>query len=142
MENCSEEDIMKCLIVDDDSFGREMLTCILSDYAEIIDTAEDGAEAVERFSRSLQDRRPYDLVCLDIQMPVLNGQEALKQMRRLEDESERANSGTAVIVMTTAVNSVQEIKEAIWQGDCNNYLVKPIAQADLVSLLNTYKLIG
>src|SRR6185369_6329920 len=100
MENCSEEDIMKCLIVDDDSFGREMLTCILSDYAEIIDTAEDGAEAVERFSRSLQDRRPYDLVCLDIQMPVLNGQEALKQMRRLEDESERANSGTAVIVMT------------------------------------------
>lgn len=134
--------IMKCLVVDDDSFGRELLTCILSEYADIIDTAGDGVEAVTRFARSLQEGAPYNLVCLDILMPVLNGQEALKQMRRLESESGIPDSGTAVIIMTTAVSSLQEIKEAIWQGDCNNYLVKPIAHADLVSLLNTHKLIA
>jgi two-component system chemotaxis response regulator CheY len=43
--------------------------------------------------------------------------------------------------MTTALSSVEEIQKAIWQGDCNNYLVKPISQADLVTLLNKYKLI-
>ena len=44
--------------------------------------------------------------------------------------------------MTTALSSVQDIQKAIRQGDCNNYLVKPIAQADLVTLLRSYKLIG
>jgi two-component system chemotaxis response regulator CheY len=132
---------MKCLIVDDDSVGRELLAHFLSEYAEIIDTAEDGAEAVKLFARSLQEGHPYNLVCLDILMPVMNGQEALKQMRCLERESDIPNTKMSVIIMTTALSSLQEIKEAIWQGDCNNYLVKPIAQADLVSLLSTYKLI-
>ncbi|HXE94855.1 MAG TPA: response regulator [Dongiaceae bacterium] len=132
---------MKCLIVDDDSFGRELLTYFLSEYAEIMDTAENGVEAVKLFTRSLQEGRPYNLVCLDILMPVMNGQEALKQMRSLERESDIPITEMSVIIMTTALNSLQEIKEAIWQGDCNNYLVKPIAQADLVSLLNKYNLI-
>lgn len=132
---------MKCLIVDDDFFGRELLTCILTDYADVIDVAKDGAEAVTQFTDALQGGAPYDLVCLDILMPVMNGQQALKEMRRLEKEASSANA-RAVIIMTTAVSSVQEIEEAIWEGDCNDYLVKPISQADMLALLNKYKLIS
>jgi len=132
---------MRSLVVDDDSFGRELLTHFLTEYAESIDTAQDGAEAVRLFNQALQDGQPYRFICLDILMPVMNGQEALKQMRELERDVGVGKQQEAIIIMTTALSSVEEIQKAIWQGDCNNYLVKPISQADLVALLNKYKLI-
>ena len=132
---------MRCLVVDDDSFGRELLASFLTEYAETVDTAQDGAEAVRLFQQALQEGRPYHFICLDILMPVLNGQEALKQMRALERDAGGGNNQEAIIIMTTALNSHEEIQKAIWQGDCNNYLVKPISQADLLALLNKYKLI-
>jgi len=132
---------MRCLVVDDDSFGRELLTCFLTEYAEVVDTAKDGAEAVRLFNRALQDGHPYHFICLDILMPVMNGQEALKQMRELEKDVGVGNHQGAIIIMTTALSSLKEIQKAIWQGDCNNYLVKPISQVDLLALLHKYNLI-
>jgi two-component system, chemotaxis family, chemotaxis protein CheY len=136
-----EEITMKCLIADDDSFGRELLACFLADHAETIDTAKNGIEAVELFGAALEEGDPYEFVCLDILMPKMDGQEALLRMRQLENEAGLAGNEAAIIVMTTALSSVQDIQKAIWQGDCNNYLVKPIAQADLVAILNSYHLI-
>jgi len=133
---------MRCLVVDDESFGREMLSCYLAEYAEVVDTAQDGAEAVKLFNQALQDGKPYHFICLDILMPVMNGQEALKQMRDLESDLGIGKNREAIIIMTTALSSLEEIKKAIWQGDCNNYLVKPISQSDLVALLNKYNLIS
>jgi len=133
---------MKCLIADDDSFGRELLTCFLADYAETIDTAANGIEAVQLFSEALEQGNPYEFVCLDILMPEMDGQEALLEMRQLENEAGLAGNEAAIIVMTTALSSVQEIQKAIWQGDCNNYLVKPITKTDLVTLLKSYSLIS
>jgi len=133
---------MKCLIADDDSFGRELLSCFLSDYASSIDTAENGICAVQLFSDALEEGNPYEFVCLDILMPEMDGQEALLKMRQLESEAGLTSNEAAIIVMTTALSSVQEIQKAIWQGDCNNYLVKPIAQSDLVALLKSYKLVS
>ena len=132
---------MRCLVVDDDTFGREILTCFLAEHSEVVDNAQDGAEAVRLFNQALQDGRPYHFICLDILMPVMNGQEALKQMRALEREVFLGKNQEAIIIMTTALSSLDEIQKAIWQGDCNNYLVKPISQADLVALLKKYNLI-
>ena len=131
---------MKCLIVDDDSFGREMLRSILAEYADTIDTARDGAEALELFSQALAGGAPYDLVCLDILMPVMNGHDALKFMRGKEKEAGVRENREAVIVMTTALNSLEDIKEALWQGDCNNYLVKPVSRNDVQNLVLNYRL--
>ncbi len=133
---------MRCLIVEDDDFGREMLKCLLSDYSENIDTAKNGVEAVQLFELALRDNRPYQLICLDIMMPVMDGQEALKRIRHLEKTAAAPRSQGAVIIMTTALDSLQEIEEAIWDGECNDYLVKPIAQADLLALMHKYKLIN
>lgn len=131
---------MRCLVVEDEDFGREMIKCLLMDYADSIDTANNGAEAVQQFERALLDGRPYNLVCLDIMMPVMDGQEALKRMRQLEKGSGNPAAKPAVIIMTTALDSLQEIQEAIWQGDCDDYLVKPISQDDLVALLHKFRL--
>lgn len=132
---------MKCLIVDDDIFGRELLNCFFMDFAGTVDKAENGAEAVKLFEDALKSGSPYDVVCLDILMPIMNGQEALKMMRALEKDAGVKEGAESVIFMTTALNSLEDIQEAIWQGDCNNYLVKPIAKADLVALLKKYNLI-
>lgn len=133
---------MKCLIADDDSFSRELLACILADYAEALDTAQNGIEAVRLFAAALEAGNPYEFICLDILMPEMDGQEALQQMRHLEQEAGLAGNEAAIIIMTTALSSVEEIQKAIWLGDCNNYLVKPIAQSDLVALLKSYTLIS
>ena len=133
---------MKCLIVDDEDLGRELIKCFILEYAEVADSAKDGAEALELFEQALKSGRPYDFVCLDILMPVMDGQEALKQMRRLESAAKVEDGKESVIIMTTALNSLEDIQEALWRGDCNNYLVKPVSKADLVSLLKKYKLIS
>lgn len=133
---------MRCLVVEDDDFGREMLACILTEHAEVVDTARDGAEGLQQFVQALHEGRPYHLICLDIVMPVMDGQEALRRIRHLEKEAGITRSQGAVIIMTTALDSLEEIQSAIWQGDCNDYMVKPISQADLVALLSKYKLIS
>jgi len=134
--------MMRCLIVDDEELGRELLKCFLSEYAETIDLACDGAEAVALFEQALKNQNPYKFVCLDILMPVMDGQAALRQMRKLEHEAGVAEGQEAIIVMATAVNTLSDIQEALWRGDCNNYLVKPVLKEDLVSLLKKYRLTG
>ncbi|HEX9079857.1 MAG TPA: response regulator [Desulfuromonadaceae bacterium] len=133
---------MKCLVVEDDDFGREMVTCMLSEHAEIVDTARDGAEGLQMFIRAHHEGHPYQLICLDIMMPIMDGQEALRRMRHFEKETGIPVSRAAVIIMTTALDSLEDIQNAIWQGECNDYMVKPISQADLVALLNKYKLVA
>ncbi|MDD5284305.1 MAG: response regulator [Desulfuromonadaceae bacterium] len=130
---------MRCLVVDDSGFEREMMGFFLADYAET-DSACDGKEAVDMFSRALAEGRPYQLVCLDILMPNMNGQEALKKMRETEAAAGNIEQ-KAIIIMTTAMNSREDMEEAIWGGDCNDYLVKPVILADLVALMHKYKLI-
>lgn len=131
---------MRCLIVEDVEFEREMMGIFLSDYADS-DSADNGEVAVEMFSRALAEGRPYQLVCLDIQMPKMNGQEALKRMRQAEVDR-GVSTHKAVIIMTTAMNAREDMEEAIWRGDCTDYLVKPIILADLVALMRRYTLIS
>ncbi len=131
---------MRCLIVEDCDFVREMMELFLTDYADT-DSTSNGEEAVALFSRALADGRPYQLVCLDILMPGMNGQEALKKMRQAE-ATEGDAAQKAVIIMTTAINSREEMEEALWQGECTDYLVKPIIFAELVALMRKYNLIS
>jgi two-component system chemotaxis response regulator CheY len=128
---------MKCLIVEDEDLAREGLIYFLTDYAEI-ETAVNGLEALEMYRRGLQQGNPFDLVLLDIVMPEMDGQEALKQIRRMEEE---LGAKKCVIIMTTALNSPENMEEALWEGDCTDYLVKPLVRADLLAMLRRYQLI-
>lgn len=131
---------MRCLIVEDEELSREGLKYFLADHAEI-DTAVNGVEAVERFSRALAEHNPFDLVLLDIIMPEMDGQQALKLIRQAEKENPAASVKKAVIIMTTALNSPQNMEEAFWDGDCTDFLVKPMVRADLLAMLRRYRLI-
>ena len=130
---------MKCLIVEDIDFVREMMVSYLTGYAEI-DTAADGAAGYELFLSAIEKHEPYDLVCLDIQMPNMDGQEALKKMRRIENESPTVDK-KSIIIMTTALSDTKDIMQSIWEGDSSDYLVKPVNKDELLALLKKYHLI-
>jgi two-component system, chemotaxis family, chemotaxis protein CheY len=131
---------MRCLIVEDEDLSREGLKFFLADHAEI-ETAVNGLEAVESFRRALAARNPFDLVLLDIIMPEMDGQQALKLIRQAEKECQTSPPHKAVIIMTTALNSPENMEEALWDGDCTDYLVKPMVRADLLAMLRRYRLI-
>jgi two-component system, chemotaxis family, chemotaxis protein CheY len=131
---------MKCLIVEDNDLAREGLKFFLADHAEI-ETAVNGRDAVERFQKALSGPAPFDLVLLDIIMPEMDGQQALKLIRQMEQVSGAAGQRKAIIIMTTALNSPENMEEALWEGDCTDYLVKPIVRADLMAMLRRYRLL-
>ncbi|WP_224984418.1 response regulator [Geomonas agri] len=130
---------MKCLIIEDNEFLREGLMMFLQGVAEI-ETAGNGREGVDRFSTALQQGHPFDLVLLDIVMPEMDGQQALKLMRQAERQH-GSDGRKSVIIMTTALNSPANMEEAMWDGDCSDYLVKPVARADLMAILQRHGLL-
>lgn len=116
---------MRFLIVEDDHTSRLMLQRILEPHAQC-DLAVNGDEAVQSFMAAHEDDRPFDLILMDIMMPVKDGQQALLEIR----ESERswgipAEEATPVI-MLTALGDPKNIADAYYQGRVNSYLVKPI----------------
>ena len=131
---------MRCLIVEDEDLSREGMKFFMADHAEI-ETAVNGLEAVERFRQALAERKYFDLVLLDIIMPEMDGQQALKLIRQAEQQHSAAPEKKAVIIMTTALNAPENMEEALWDGDCTDYLVKPMVRADLMGMLQKYRLI-
>ncbi|QXE89657.1 response regulator [Geomonas subterranea] len=130
---------MKCLIIEDNEFLREGLMMFLQGVADI-ETAGNGREGVDLFSAALRQGPPFDLVLLDIVMPEMDGQQALRLMRKAEKEEGTAGR-KSVIIMTTSLNSPANMEEAMWDGDCTDYLVKPVSRADLMAVLQRHGLL-
>jgi two-component system, chemotaxis family, chemotaxis protein CheY len=130
---------MKCLIVDDQTENRMVLAKIIAPYGEC-DLVVDGSEAVELFELGLEEGQPYDLVLLDIMMPVLDGQEALKKMRAVEDAAGTPADEGSTIIMVTAVDATSEVKQANDER-CSDYIHKPINRAKLLIKLAEHNLI-
>jgi two-component system chemotaxis response regulator CheY len=115
---------MRILIAEDDFVSRRLLAALLAPFGSC-DVTVNGQEAVDAFRRSLADNRRYDLVCLDIMMPVLDGQQALGQIRTLEQEHGIWGLAGTKIIMTTALDDPQTVLLSFRQ-QCEVYLVKPL----------------
>lgn len=116
---------MKILIVEDDNICQTLLKETLSPYGEC-HTAENGRQAIKAFEESLEQNDPYDLICLDIMMPEMDGQEALQNIRRIEKEKGIGGSEMTKVIMTTALSDPKNIMKAFVKGQCEAYLSKPI----------------
>ena len=117
-------------MVEDNELNREIALEILGEYGFRIVTAENGAEALEKVSAS----RPgeYDLVLMDIQMPVMNGYEATKHIRMLDDSSK---SSIPIIAMTA--NAFDEDRKAASDCGMNGFISKPIDLKEVIHVLNS-----
>jgi len=131
---------MKTLIVEDDFLSRSLLSTLLSTYGDC-HVAVNGAEAVKAVERAFSDGEPYDLICLDIMMPVMDGQQALIEIRKIEENCASANNTTARIIMVTALDDSKNIMQAFHQGQCDAYLTKPVDREKLLTRIRDLGLI-
>ncbi len=121
---------MKTLIVEDDFTCRLLLQEILKNYGSS-HVAVTGKEAVEAVRKALESNHPYDLICLDIMMPEMDGQQALKEIRELERNHGREVGQGAAVLMTTALSDKDNVLEA-FREECDGYLIKPIDKSKLL----------
>lgn len=115
---------MRILIVEDDFISRKVLSAYLSEFGDC-DMAVDGVEAVEAVKNALNDGDNYDLICLDIMMPNMNGKEALTHIRTLEEKKGIMIGRGSKVIMTTALSDNKSIIDA-FHCECDSYLIKPI----------------
>jgi two-component system chemotaxis response regulator CheY len=127
------------LIVEDEVTSRAILREFLKRYG-VPHIAINGKEAVDAVGAALQAGEPFDLICLDIMMPEMDGQEALKRIRQLEFEAGVDAEKRAKVIMTTALADRGNVVEAI-QGQCDYFLVKPIDRLALLEELRRMQLI-
>ncbi|MBF0319663.1 MAG: response regulator [Nitrospirae bacterium] len=133
---------MKILIADDDLNNRTVLHGMLAGYGEC-DVVVTGKEAYEAFILAHEENKPYDLICLDIMMPVMDGNEALVKIRDYEKEMGlNVPSTEAKIVMTTALDHPKDIIKAFYKGGCTAYLTKPITKKALIEQLQDIGLLN
>lgn len=129
---------MKVLIVEDDFSSRIVLRSLLEPFGDV-HIAVNGKEALMVNQSESAKRVPFDLICLDIMTPEMDGQSVLKEIRRqgLED----AKSQAPKIIMTSALSDPENILTA-FREQCEGYLVKPFVKEKLFDLLRELELIG
>ncbi len=116
------------LLVEDNELNREIAVAILHEYGFLVDTAENGAVAVEKIRTS--DPGRYDLVLMDVQMPVMDGCTATRRIRALKDP---ARAAVPIVAMTA--NVFEEERKRAFDCGMNGFLSKPIVIEELIDVL-------
>jgi two-component system chemotaxis response regulator CheY len=129
---------MKTLIIEDDLTCRLTLQSMLAPLGECHATV-NGVEALQAFRLSREQGRPYDLICLDVMMPQMNGQEALREIRQMEETVGTRSTRGVKIIMITSLNDPRNVMQAFYEL-CDAYLVKPVDKTKLYDQIRAFGL--
>jgi two-component system chemotaxis response regulator CheY len=133
--------MVKCLIVDDDELGRELIAHYLDGVAEC-DMASNGALAVEMFQDAFELGSPYELIVLDIVMPEMDGNMAAKEIRLIEKEwGVSINNGVTIIVLSS-LNTPADVIQAYVSARSAAHLLKPVQPDKLIATLKKLGISG
>ena len=120
----------RVLLVEDNDLNQEIATVILEEKGIIVETANNGKEAIEAINKN--DANYYDLVLMDIQMPIMDGYEATKQIRNLSDKG-KAN----VIIYAMTANAFEEDKRNALEAGMDGHIAKPFEINQLTKILSS-----
>ena len=121
---------MRSLIVEDDFTARRLMQIYLASFGECA-VAINGVEAINAVNQAFDDGNPYDLICLDIMMPEMDGVTALDHIRQIEKQNGIQGLSCAKVIMTTAKDQPSDIFGAFKTG-CEAYMIKPIRKPELL----------
>lgn len=130
---------MNILIVEDDFVSRKFMTKFLSKYGTC-QTAEDGELAINMYKEAVKNGKPFDLICMDILMPKLDGYETLEQIRKFEEEQGFTRQQEVKVIMTSGMDTSTNAMKAFELG-CVAYTSKPIDIVQFDNLLQELHLI-
>jgi two-component system chemotaxis response regulator CheY len=129
---------MRALVVEDEFLSRKLLKNFLSPFFEV-DVVVNGVEAVEAYRLALNEKRPFDLVLMDIMMPEMDGLEALKSIRKIEEDQSR---DPVPCLMITALSDPKTVITSFHDGAASGYIVKPLDKDKLYKELEKLEIIN
>ena len=130
---------MKSLVVEDDVTCRTIMQAYLSPFGECR-LAENGRDALAAIEEAWEQGRTFDLVCLDIIMPEMDGHTVLTRIREMEAARGVTPSQAMKIIMTSGAGDMDHIAQA-FERDCVAYIVKPVLKSTLLETLKELQLI-
>lgn len=132
---------MKILIMEDDFTSATVLQKIMSEFGDVT-LASDGKEAITIYTNSFTNGERYDLICLDIMVPEIDGQEVLRIIRNHEIENGNSSlEKRSKIVMITALNDIDNLMES-FREQCEGYIIKPFSREKIRRTLSQLNVIN
>lgn len=131
---------MRALIVEDDFTSRLLLQSFLSKYGEC-HVAVNGKEALAAFRAGHESGQGYDLICMDIMMPEMDGQTAVKEIRAIEEAEGTLSTKGVKIIMTTALDDMKNVIQS-FRSLCDAYVFKPIDTGKLLGHMKDLHLVN
>ncbi len=116
---------MRILIAEDEQVSAVLLQRIMGAWGSV-DLAENGQQAFAMYEKAYRERKMYDVICLDILMPHLSGQQTLDKIRQFERSNGIGGKDMVPVIMTTILSDQKNILQAFLKGVCEGYLIKPI----------------
>ncbi len=129
---------MKSLVVDDELVSRSKLHKIMETFGHC-DAVDNGDEAVLAVVRALNCDQPYDLILMDIMMPVMDGHEALRRIRQVEKERGIAPGNEARVLVISSLEDQKNVCQAFFRGLASGYLTKPVNKDSLRKAIQEIK---
>ena len=120
--------ILKILLAEDNWINQRIATLTFRQLGVLIDVASNGQEALDMYRQN-----NYDLIIMDLQMPVMDGLEATRQIRTFEKETESVHH---VYIVALTANALSEMKEDCTQAGMDDFMEKPFQESDLRILLS------
>lgn len=132
--------MLKCLIVDDDELGRELIAHYLEGVASC-EMAENGVVAVDMFRRAFETGSPYGLILLDIVMPGMDGHAAAQEIRLIEREWGVHMNDAVTIIVLSSLNTPHDIIKTYLAAKSAAHLLKPVQPDKLLATLGKLGLV-
>jgi len=131
--------MMRALIVEDEFLSRKVLKSFLMTLFEV-EIVVNGREAIEAFRLAHRENQPYSLILMDIMMPEVDGIEALRRIREMEDRE--GLTPKVKVIMTTALDDPQTVMKSFYDGEASAYIVKPVVKEKLYKELEKLNLLS
>lgn len=133
---------MRILLVEDVEISRMVTENILRQFSEVtfIDNAKNGYEAIKKALDSYKKGKKYDIIFMDIIMPITSGYQALESIRKYERDNHIEENNRSKIVILSSLNTKEEIENGLRMG-ADKVFIKPINYEDIKSLFKEWNMI-